>query len=193
MPSSDAEVTIGEFTDLGEGAAYTDQDSGAAVWADYQLRNRYEKDGHLYMMGNTSPDRFQNKSVSIVQLAHPTYLWIADWTCARFDTKPKIPDPRIKYSDWVLLDTHYDLGNLTVGADGSIAYYRISGTYFYGHLNPPDNDLSVLVWPRPPWLEDFFDRFVPVDLMETNLIHPTRDMRTIPNLDNPVILGDGRV
>ena len=188
MPGTDATVTINEWNWSDDQAKFVKQDNPDSIWADYLIHNRYEKDGHIYMMGNTSPVPFRSKSVSAVQLAHPTLLWISDWTAARFNEPPDLPNPVPINDDWILLDTHFDLGNLTIGADGIIPYYRISGTYIYGHLNPPDNELSVMCFPRPPWVEDSFDRLVPAKLLIPDLITTTKNKE----LDNPVIIGDGR-
>lgn len=152
-----------------------------SVWADYVINNRYEEDKHTYMMGVTSPTGFQqgssnnttNATVSFVQLASPTLLWIADWTVARFNEKPKIPNYDIG-GGWVLLDKHIEPGMLTVSADGATVLYRISGTYFFGHKNPSSKIQNDINFSRPPWLDDFVDRTVPDTMFEFNLIDIAR-------------------
>lgn len=160
-------------------AQFTEQDKAANIWADYRLKNRYEKDGKVYMMGCTSPNGFgSNKdTVSFIQLAHSTTLWIADWTAARFGEPPDIPDPNLFQSqsgnDWVLLDVFMETPNVTVPADGATPYYRISGTYFFGHKKPTADLTALMAFPRPPWLLSFFNRLVSSkELFKKDLIYP---------------------
>lgn len=197
MPgSTDAKVTFGEWDWTDEDALFIKQPAVGSsatptIWTDYLIHNRYEKDGHIYMLGGCSPGGFGDNqaTVSFVQLASPTLLWITDWTASRFNAPPNIPDPDPDNSDWVLLDIHFDLANLTVPTDGKSGYYRISGTYYYGHKKPPRNPLSAACWPRPPWLDDKITRTVPAPegFFEKNLINPVKGTAP-PDLVFPVIL-----
>ncbi len=190
MPEPTLKVTIDEWDWTDTKALFTKQDKvgdGLAIWADYQIRNRYEGDQRIYMMGNTDPDGFgqDRDTVSFVQLASPTLLWITDWTAARFNAVPNIPDPNPTNVDWVLLDIHLETASLVVPTDGQSPYYRISGTYFYGHKRPPRYPLSVMCFPRPPWLQDTPPRFIDPAIFEKNLNTPKNPR---PIIDNPIIL-----
>lgn len=179
-----------------QGSQFIAQDNG--IWADYLLRNRYEKDGHVYMLGCTSPNGFGSNSdtVAFCQIACSTVLWIADWTAARFGSPPTIPDPNIYQSrannNWVLLDVHYDVGNVTLPADGATPYFRISGTYYYGHKRPTVDITKLMAFPKPPWIANFFNRTIPSnDLFEKDLIYPvtTKPERgSVGDLQNPTFI-----
>lgn len=132
-----------------------------AIWADYIVVNRYERDLHRYMMGIASPEGFGGDSVAFVQLANPTLLWICDWSASKYGEQPRIPDPEPRNRNWILLDHHWELNSLDIPGDGQTPYYRISGTYVYGNKNPSDKLQKDAVFPNPPWLEDVFERTVP--------------------------------
>lgn len=136
------------------------------VYTDYIIRNMYETDGHIYQMGITSPGGFQGNSVAFVQLAAATLLWICEWTAARFNSKPNIPNPTPSDPNWVLLDTMVEPVSLVLAADAATPYYRINGVYYYGHKNPAK---AQLTYGRPPWIVDKFDRFVTQDQLQSNL------------------------
>lgn len=187
-----AKVTFGEWNWTDSEALYIKQPGNTRVptiWTDYQIRNRYEGDLSVYMMGNTAPDGFgdNEETVSFVQLSAPTLLWITDWTASRMNAPPTIPDPNPDNNDWVLLDMHMETSQLTVPTDGQSPYYRISGTYFYGHKKPPKNPLGLMCFPRPPWLKDTPNRFIDYTMFEKELNTPKGQKKT-PELTNPVIL-----
>ncbi len=139
-------------------------------YADYKVRNRYEKDRHRYALGITSPNGFQNQSVAVVQLASPTLLLVSEWTVCRATSKPKIPDPESVDSRWVLLDDHYAPFMLGLAPDGESAIYRISGVYVYACLNPSALTAQDLAYPRAPWMQDVFDRSVQPGELQAGLI-----------------------
>lgn len=158
------------------------------VYLDYRIQSKYEKDQHICMM----PTAFWNPvqvsyrsrqgpsisyagtpSVSFVQLAAPTLLWIVDWTCSRVNKQPQIPNPIFENNyGWVLLAENYEPGMLRVAADGISPIYRLSGTYVYGNINPSLLTIDDIVFTRPPWLEDFVSRFIPREVLQRNLITP---------------------
>lgn len=148
-----AEVTIGDITPDDNDAKYQLEDN-LSIYADYKVNNRFESDKHRYMMAIASPDGFQGASVAFVQLAAPTLLWIADWTCCRVNIQPKIPDPGGVDADWVLLDEFLEPATMSLLGDGKTPVYRISGTYVYGHKNPNSAVIAHMAYPRPPWLID---------------------------------------
>ena len=181
-----AKVTVAEWNWTDSEALFTKQPDASSqfptIWADYQIRNRYEGDKQIYMMGAASPDGFgtNRDTVSFLQLASQTLLWISDWTAARFNTPPNIPDPDPQNDEWVLLNVHYETANLTVPTDGQSPYYRISGTYYYGHKRPPSGITPAMCFPRPPWLSDTPSRFIDsTTIFEKFLNTPkTRELRT---------------
>lgn len=171
-----ATITVGTVTLKDTRGQYNDPPSGPpSVPLDDVLVNRYEQDGHTYMMGISSPGGFSNSdgTVAFVRLASKTLLWIADWTTARIGQQPEIPDPESVSNDWVLLDGHIELHNLDVGVDGVSAMYRISGTYFYGHKNPGSALTTYVNYPRPVWLQDSFKRTIPLSKLKGGLITVT--------------------
>lgn len=162
-------VEVGPLTvDDSDAVFKDDEEPGNAVWSDYLVNSKYESDGHIFMLGGTA--EVSQASVGFVQLANHTLLWIADWTASRHNTKPKIPDTITNDQDWVLLDKHYEPAQVVVGPDGVTPLWRISGTYIYGHRKPNSNTLKHVVWPRPPWMEDNFDRSVPANITEKSII-----------------------
>lgn len=167
--TTEAEVVVGNVSiedELGEYLPIAESN----IFTDYVITNRFEKDYHRYMMGITSPNGFQGNRAAFVQLASPTLLWIADWTVARYNEQPPIPDPESADPNWILLDEHPELFLLTVSPDGATPRYRISGTYVYGHTNPSVQTVNDVNFPRPPFLADSFDRTMPTNYLEQNLI-----------------------
>ncbi len=165
------------------------EDDPLSIYADYMIVNRYEKDKSIYMSGVTSPDGFQNNKVSFFKLATDTLLWICEWTACRWDKQPEAPNTTPSDSGWVLLDEHYDLPKITVGAGGNSALYRISGVYVYGCLNPSANTPTQIRFPRPPWLADEFSRTIPLGNFVSNLKDGSGGAGT-PNLGIPISPGN---
>lgn len=144
------EGTIG-FDDQGALFQNTQDDS---VWNDYMVVNRYEYDPHRYMAGVTSPNGFGGAKAAFFQLTTPTFLWVADWTAYKSNDTPEIPDPTPADPNWVFLGMYpAESAMLTVAADGVTGRFRLSGTYVYGHQNPPTNPWDEVVFGRPPWLQ----------------------------------------
>ncbi len=162
-------IETGDVTPTDNLAKYYNDGSDVAIYADFRIRNRFEKDKHIYMLPVASPNGFQGASVAFVQLASPTLLWICDWTACRFNVQPNIPDPTPTDLNWIVLDEHYEPATITVGPDGVTPLYRISGTYVYGHRNPSPTTINNINFARPPWLQDSFNRFVPADKLQQGL------------------------
>lgn len=167
----DATVTFEELTSDTFGVFDIPDDQTDAVWQDYFVENAYEKDGHTYMMGNTSPNPDQDgATVSFVQLATHTLVWICDWTAQRAKIKPDIPDPTSMDSNWVFLDEHFQAPLIEVAADGNTPIYRLSGTYFYGHVKPSIRTIDDINFPRPPWYDaGVFDQTVTSEMFDQTL------------------------
>src|ERR1700722_14672416 len=88
-----AQVTIGTVTATDTLSKLVTNTT--VIWNDYMVKNRYEGDNHIYMMGITSPNGFQGASVAFAQLASPTLLWIAEWTASCFGQQPVVPNPAV--------------------------------------------------------------------------------------------------
>lgn len=165
---------------------------GDFTWGDYVIKNHYEKDGHRYMLPVTSPTGLNGTTVSFVQLGSPTLLWISDWTASRAGTKPYIPPPLANDPDWILLDEHLEPEMIVVVGDAQTPVYRISGTYVFGHTNPSANLNDNCNWARPPWLDNsYFDRTIPADLYQTNLIDQAPQQGNTTDLNYGVTTGNG--
>ena len=164
-----ASVVVGEVTFDGPETLF--QDTGDnSIWNDYVVVNSYEKDGHTYMTGLTSPGGFQAMSAAFVQLAHPTLLWVCDWTAEKIGDQPEIPDPDSPGAGWVLLDiANIEARQIYVKADGTTPAYRISGTYVYGCVNPSPQVFNDVCWPLPPWLQNVFDRRVDISKLRNGI------------------------
>jgi hypothetical protein len=141
------------------------------IYDDYEIKNRYEKDYHRYMMSVTSPSQMTQQCISVVQLGVPTLLWIADWTGKRVGGQPKLPEPSPQIENWVLLDEHYEPAMLKLAADGVSAEYQISGTFVYACLCPNSRTIRDICFPRAPWIKDTFDRSIKEEVMETEIIN----------------------
>lgn len=168
-------VDVGPVNPTDNNAVFNTRSDSAAVWTDYVITSRYEKDHHRYMLGNTSPDGFAGNSdtVSFVQLANSTLLWIVDWTACREKEKPKIPFPeQFSSSKWITLDEQFETGMIGVGPDGVTPIYRISGTYIYGHKSPNKFTNRDMQFPQPPWLKQgAFNREVDDGMFEHGIIN----------------------
>lgn len=160
-------VTIGQVELDDNDAKYIEITDG--IYTDYFIENSYEKDRHIYMDGITSPGGFQGASVAFFQLAAPTLLWICKWTAAKFAVSPLAPDSTSKDPNWVLLDDSLVTASFAMASDGVTPLYRLSGVYVYGHKNPSAQISNNVVYPRPPWLEDVFDRTVPLNSFQQGL------------------------
>lgn len=120
---------------------------------DTVIQNYYIKDRHLYMMPVAAPGGFNGASVSIVQTAAPTLLWICEWTASKFSVPPPVPNPTPTDPNWVLLDDWWQALPIVLGsADGVSPLYSINGTYYYARLNPADNTNDNVVFPLVPWI-----------------------------------------
>lgn len=164
------------------------EDGSQNVYLDYRIESKYEKDYHAYMMptakwqplepkvkkkegATISASYAQDPTVSFVQMAAPTLLWIVDWSCSRINEKPKIPNSTLAYNyGWILLAEHYEPAMMRIAADGVAPVWRISGTYVYGHVNPSLVCTDDIIFTRPPWLEDFVERNFPRELVVNGLI-----------------------
>jgi len=149
----------------------------------YEIRGRYEKDQHTYMLG-LSKAGLQGgtplATVAFVRLANPTLLWVADWTAAKLGTQPILPAPNLVFlqsngpsGGWVLLNEHYETAKITTTSDGATPVYRISGTYIYGQLLPAEATAENMIFPKPPWLDPYntLDRSVPLDNFAQGIIN----------------------
>jgi hypothetical protein len=165
-------------------AQYTPDGGANAITADFFINSHYEKDGHRYMAGITSPDGFAGDSVAFFQLASPTLLWVVEWTVLKIGETPPIPNPygptvfdlgspNPTIPRWVLLDDHYNPAMITVAPDGVSALYRLSGSYVYGCKNPSVISIADLEFSRPPWLADVFTRRISPGNLRDNLITST--------------------
>ena len=173
QPIVEATVTVGQINSDDQNALYANLSSDKSIWTDYLITSRYESDKHIYMMPVSSPNGFQGASVAFCQMANPTLLWIVDWTAAKFvgdpSDKPEIPSTVTVDPQWILLDQHYETAPLALGPDGTTPLYRISGTYVYGHTNPSLDVIDNVTFPRPPWLDDVFDRTLPISTFTAKL------------------------
>lgn len=163
-PALDSSSVDNSFTVLGKQSKARFTDSTLNV--DYVIVHHYENDMHRYMMGITVP----NAGVGIVQLCAETLMWICDWTAASFIKQPIIPDhvPQT-IGKWALLGKQFSLPAIITGPDGETPQYRISGTYIYACLSPSSSVFSDLVFPIGAWLQNVFDRSVPLDKVEKGL------------------------
>lgn len=147
-------------------AAYIPETQPRSLFCDYKVVNDYRENPNIYMLPIASP----GQGAAFVQLAQPTLLWIADWTASRTTQKPIIPDPTPADPSWILLHKRLSPFILGLASDGVTPLYRISGVYIYGHLNH-GADMSLFVqWPRPPWMENIFDRFIRANNIGTGIL-----------------------
>jgi len=144
-----------------------------SVWTDFEIHGHYEKDRHIYMMPVASPSQLSTHGTQFCQLAKPTLLWIADWTASKFNEQPEIPDPELldpPLGNWVLMDDWYEPVSLSLAPDGITPLYRISGTYVYGCVNPAAIAVNDIIFGRPPWMLDVYDRTMPAAKLQPDLI-----------------------
>jgi len=150
--NQDANVVIGIADPDSFLAEYNDQVAQDSVFTDYMVYNTYVYDPQTVQMPVASPSPFQGASVAFVQFASPTLKWEAKWTAARLGTQPIIPEPLQSDPNWVFLGRETPFTMITVVGDGQTPLYRVSGTYVYGHKNPPANVTEDVCFPQPPWL-----------------------------------------
>jgi len=140
------------------------------IVTDFSVKCRYERDGHIYMLGLTSPNPFQGASVAFVQLSSPTLLFIADWTACKVGSCPEYPDSVINDPNWVLLDDHIEPpapGLVNNGVDG---VFRLSGCYIYGHKNPASKAALNASFPLKSWMLPQINRTIPPSKALPNLL-----------------------
>lgn len=193
MPQSDTpfvSVTVGPVQISDANAAINPTPSPDQVWVDYYIMNRYEDNLNRYLIGVTSPDGFTNAQgrrakSAVVQLANSSILWICDWTVAQYNAMPKIPDPDPGDANWILLDRHFEPAMEDLAADGVSVLRRISGTYFYGSLDADAVSLSTMAFPRPPWMQDRFERKLTTQMFERGLSSTSYGLSTGGGSQNP--------
>lgn len=143
-----------------------------AVWNDYKVLNRYEKDRHVYMMGITSPTPFQGRSVAFAKLAADTLLWISDWTASRLAIPPEIPKSTPP-AGWILIDEHMETHDTILMGDADTPIYRISGTYVYGCLNPSEEMVNNVKFGLAPYYQPGqIGRAISPSLLKPNILAP---------------------
>ncbi len=152
-----AQVVVEEITFDDNAGRYIETDG---IFTNYEVTSHYERDRHRYMLGITSPGGFAGDSVAFVQLAAPTLLWVVEWTASKLLAQPEVPAPTSVDARWVILDEHVDLPKITVAPDGVTPLYTISGVYVYGCRNPSPVIFTDTIFPRPPWLQDAFQRTI---------------------------------
>ncbi len=147
-------ISIGvQISDLLDNLAlYRDENEPLDQYTDYVIKNQYHKGGNKWMLGIASPTGFQGDTVSFVQLALPTLIWVADWSAARANSPPEIPSPELvgklaspdfNTNKWILLNKDIEtVGIVELEADGRVPTYRISGTYIYGNTQPSEKTLG---------------------------------------------------
>lgn len=187
-------VQVTDVTADGQGGGFQiASDPKMDVWIDFTIINKFESDKHIYMMPISSPQGFTNNAgnqppaspgtgtiqnnqigqrAAFVQLASPTLLWICDWTTAKLNSVPDIPDPNNTFDpNWVLLDEHYEPASIIAMANASTPLYRISGTFVYGHISPDPQVIKNIAFGRPPWIPaSAFRRDIDPSLVTKNLI-----------------------
>lgn len=141
------------------------------IITDYQVKNRYVRNARRYMLGMTSQAGFNGNSVAFVQLSNATTLWISDWTALKLGAQPEIPNSDSGDPNWVFLFAIPELVNIVLADDGVTPYYRVTGTYVYGALNPKANLWDETTFPMPPWILQSFDRTMPSSKLTNNLIN----------------------
>lgn len=145
------------------------ENNQSSIFTDYIVNNRYYDNERIYMGGLTSPEGFQGQSVGFCQLSNRVALWCCDWTASRYNEMPEIPKRASNDSNWIFLFAAPETNNLLLAADGTTPLYRISGTYYYGCKNPPTEIFDLVIFPKPPWMQDQFDRTVPDSKQEDGI------------------------
>ena len=160
---------------------YYRQDDGesSSVVPDYEIRKRYFRDKHLYMMPIASPEGFQGAAAAFVQLAAPTLIMVADWTGLQADQHAVLPASELSNSNWILLDDHYEPAMIEMVADGRTPLYRVSGTYVYGCINPSAEPLDDICFPIRPDYEDVHDRTIDTSRTREDLIECGESQSTL--------------
>jgi hypothetical protein len=164
-----------DFQNASNDGKFIDFEDTAAVWDEYHILHRYERDEHIYMLGTTSEELSDPYSdpVGFVRLARPTMLWIVEWKVERMKSKPKIPDYNVG-PQWVLLDAIPQTDEINVGPDGVSLRYQISGTYIYGKKRPNRYFTDDMSFPLVPYVDGVStqERTVDLSMMQQGIITP---------------------
>jgi hypothetical protein len=130
--SSDAELKTGE----------------PGIYSVYDIRTRIVRDEHMLQL----PVGKAGADAAVIQLAAPTHRRVVEWSAEKLGAPPKVPNPNpAGGSNAVLLEAHFDPGQMDVGADGETLRYVCSGRYEYAFRNSDKVRLAAGV---PPWLTD---------------------------------------
>jgi hypothetical protein len=164
-----------DFENASTDGKFNDFDDPSAVWDEYHINHRYERDEHIYMLGTTTEDATDSYSdpVGFVRLARPTMLWIVEWKVSRMKSKPKIPDYNVG-PQWVLLDEIPQTSEINVGPDGVSLRYEISGTYIFGKRKPGRYFTDDMVFPLVPYVDGVStsERTVDQSMLQQGIITP---------------------
>lgn len=176
LPSATVTTADADFDFTTDDGKFIDFDDTAAVWDEYKINHRYERDEHVYMLGTTTEDATDSYSdpVGFVRLARPTMLWIVEWKVSRMKAKPKIPDPTVGPL-WVLLDAIPQTTEINVGPDGVSLRYEISGTYIYGKRKPSRYFSDDMIFPLVPYVDGVStqERAVDLGMFQQGIIDPS--------------------
>lgn len=133
-----------------------------SMFADYEIKSRYERDQHVYAMPTSTPYSVGSQPTVFVQLAQPSQAWIVDWTATKINEQPEIPRPTTPtgsngapeyVSNWVLLDQQVEPCMIRLGPDGFTPIYSISGTYIYGCKRPSSRMTADVAFAIAPWMQ----------------------------------------
>ena len=164
-----AKITVGNVSLQKGDTKYNVPPNSDSVTTDTQIFSRYEKDRGIFAAGVSSPDGCKGDSVAFFQLFSPVLLWVVDWTSCKAGSKPEVPDPTSKDPNWILLDELWEPSMMTLMPDGHTPLFRLSGTFIYGCKNPKAKTNKDVSFPRPPWIQDVFDRKVEDNLLQQGL------------------------
>ncbi len=153
-----------------DGSQPVSKDGDGAPYADCTSVNRYDVDKQIFMLPVSSPDGFNGDTAAFVQLAAPTEIWMHDWTVARLEGRPNVPDPTPEDPNWVFLRATPELHVIGLAPGSESPLYRISGTYVYGRKTAPDSFYQTVVYPVQQAVEkDAFPRTVTANQLEKGL------------------------
>jgi hypothetical protein len=163
------EVVIGTV-DIDDLDDWYEEQAPESFVMDFRCTNKFVKDTHTYMGGLTSPLPFQSASAAFVRLAAPTVKLVCDWTVSKWGTKT-MPDSTAP-PGWVLIDQiPIETAMMRVADDGATPLWRISGIYVFGRTAPGPLITDDVWFPRPPWIQNKFDRTISPGVLADGLIN----------------------
>jgi hypothetical protein len=139
-----AQITITSAVPDADDSFRTTEDTG--VYSFYDVTMKQEIDNYTMSL----PVGKKDADAAVIQVAAPTIRMIVEWRAEKIGDKPKIPNPKLKDTNWTLVRDQKAPEQVEPVADGSELRYVIAGNYQYVGKSASKAKITA---PVPPWVD----------------------------------------